>query len=99
MNWDMGCFKTLNGIFGKRGSMLNIRELKGDSELCRGLAGRGCSFVAQNLNQDVFLCLKVSSKSHAASCLFLVMLFDILSVTPSMFFPFLTLCVSTHLQL
>lgn len=79
--------------------MLNIRELKGDSELCRGLAGRGCSFLAQHLNQDVFLCPKVSSKSHAAACLFPVMLLDILSATPSMFFPFLTLCVSTRLQL
>lgn len=78
---------------------MSIRELKGDSELCRGLAGRGCSSMAENLNQDVFLCPKVSSKSHAAACFFPVMPFDILSATPSMFFPFLTLCVSTHLHL
>lgn len=31
--------------------------------------------------------------------LILVMLFDILSATPSKFFPFLALDVSTHLQL
>lgn len=55
--------------------------------------------MAENLNQDIFLCPKVSSKSHAAACLFPVMLFDILSATPSMFLPFLTLCVSTHLRL
>lgn len=65
---------------------MNIRELKVDSELCRGLTVRGCSSIAENPNRDVFLCPKVSPKSHAAACLFLVMLFDILSATPSMFF-------------